>query len=54
MTPELALDIFLDALKDSALAFAFVFLIHVVISFFETQISSFLTKRKRTGVVFGS
>ena len=54
MTWELALDIFLDALKDSALAFAFVFLVHVLISFFDTQIASFLTKRRKTGVVFGS
>ena len=54
MTWELALDIFLDALKDSALAFIFVFLVHVLISFFDTKISTFLTKRRKTGVVFGS
>ena len=54
MTWELALDIFLDALKDSALAFVFVFLIHVLISFFDTKIETFLTKRRKTGVVFGS
>lgn len=54
MTWELALDIFLDALKDSALAFIFVFLVHVLISFFDAQIATFLTKRRRTGVVFGS
>ncbi len=51
---ELALDICLDALKDSALAFIFVFLVHVIISFFDTKIESFLTKRRKTGVVFGS
>ena len=50
MTWELTLEIFLDALKDSALAFAFVFLVHVIISFFETQIASFLTKRRKAGV----
>lgn len=54
MTWELALEIFLDALKDSAIAFAFVFLVHVLISFFDTQIASFLTKRRKTGVIFGS
>ena len=54
MTWELALEIFLDALKDSAIAFVFVFLIHVLISFFDTQIASFLTKRRKTGVIFGS
>ena len=54
MTWELALDIILDSLKDSAIAFAFVFLVHVIISFFETQLASFLTKRRKTGVIFGS
>lgn len=54
MTWDIALDIILDALKDSALVFVFVFLIHVLISFFENQISNFLVKRERTGVVFGS
>ena len=54
MTWELALNIILDSLKDSALAFAFVFLIHIIISFFDTKISSFLTKRRKTGVIFGS
>ena len=54
MTWELALDIFLDALKDSALAFVFVFLVHVIISLFDTKIATFLTKRRKTGVVFGS
>ena len=54
MTWELALDIFLDALKDSAIAFVFVFLVHVVITFFDTKIETFLTKRRKTGVVFGS
>ena len=54
MTWESALDIFLDALKDSALAFVFVFLVHVIISFFDTKIATFLTKRRKTGVVFGS
>lgn len=54
MTWELALEIFLDALKDSGIAFTFVFLVHVLISFFDTQIATFLTKRRKTGVIFGS
>ena len=54
MTWALVLDIFLDALKDSGLVFAFVFLIHVLLSFFEHKISNFLIKRKKTGTLFGS
>lgn len=54
MTWELALDIFLDSLKDSAFVFLFVFLVHVILSLFELRISSFLTKRRKTGVIFGS
>ena len=54
MTWDIVLDVFLDSLKDSGIAFGFVFLVHVLISFFEDKISSFLIKRKRTGVVFGS
>ena len=54
MTWDLAFDIITDSLKDSSLAFLFVFLFHIIISFFETSISSFLIKRKKTGVMFGS
>lgn len=54
MTWELALEIILDSLKDSGLVFAFVFLLHVIIAFFDTQIETFLSKRRKTGVVFGS
>lgn len=54
MTKELALDIFLEALKDSALVFAFVLLIHVLLSFFENKLANFLTKRKKLGPLFGS
>ena len=54
MTWELALDIILDSLKDSALVLAFVFLVHVLLSFFDLQIANFLVKRKKTGVIFGS
>ena len=54
MTWDLALDIILNSLQDSALVFLFVFLVHVLISYFDLQISKFLTKRKKTGVIFGS
>ena len=54
MTWELALDIILDSLKDSALVFVFVFLVHVLLSFFDMQIANFLVKRKKTGAIFGS
>ena len=54
MTWELAFDIILDSLKDSALVLAFVFLIHVLLSFFDLEIANFLVKRKKTGVIFGS
>lgn len=54
MTWELALDIFLDALKDSALVFAFVFLIHVLLSFFENKLANFLAKHRKTGPLLGS
>ena len=54
MTWELAFDIILDSLKDSALVLAFVFLVHVLLSFFDLQIANFLVKRKKTGVIFGS
>lgn len=48
------LDILLDALKDSLIVFAFVFLFHVILSFIETPISNFLIKRKKTSPIFGS
>ena len=54
MTWELFLDILLDALKDSILVFAFVFLFHVILSFIETPVSNFLVKRKKTSPIFGS
>lgn len=54
MTCELALDIILDALKDSALIFAFVFLVHFIIAFFEEQLASILTKKKKTAPLFGA
>ena len=54
MTWEMAWDIILDALKDSALVFAFVFVIHIILSFFEHQLANFLIKRKKTGTLFGA
>lgn len=54
MTWELFLDILLDALKDSLIVFAFVFLFHVILSFIETPISNFLVKRKKSSPIFGA
>ena len=54
MTWELFLDILLDALKDSVLIFAFVFLFHVILSFIENPVSNFLIKRKKTSPIFGA
>ena len=48
------LDILLDALKDSIIVFAFVFLFHVILSFVETPISNFLIRRKKTSPIFGA
>ena len=54
VTWELFFDILLDALKDSVLVFAFVFLFHVILSFIETPVSNFLIKRKKTSPIFGA
>lgn len=54
MSKEMVFDIIFDALKDSALVFAFVLLIHILLSFFENSLSKLLTKKKKTGVLFGS
>ena len=54
MTWELAREIILDALKDSALVLAFVFLFHVILSLFEDKMANLLTRKKYTGPVFGS
>ena len=47
-------EIIFDALKDSLLVFAFVFLVHLIISYFENNLSNFLVRRKKTGPLFGS
>lgn len=54
MTSELALEIIIDSLKDSLLIFAFVFVVHLLLSFFENNLSNFLVKRKKTGSFFGA
>lgn len=54
MSWELALDIMLDALKDSALIFAFVFIVHVALSFIDLKLANFLVKRRKTAPLFGS
>ena len=54
MTWEIFFDSLLDALKDSLIVFAFVFLFHVILSFIETPVSNFLIKRKKTSPIFGA
>ncbi len=54
MTWAKVLDIFLDSLKDSALVFAFVLIIHVLLSFFEQKFANFLIKKKKVAPLFGS
>ncbi len=54
MSWELVLDIFLDALKDSALVFAFVFLIHLLLSFIENKLSNYLIRHQKLAPMFGS
>ena len=47
-------EIIFEALKDSLLVFLFVFLVHLIISYFENNLSNFLVRRKKTGPIFGS
>lgn len=54
MTWELAKDITLDALKDSALVFLFVFIFHLILSFIDYKFANFLVKRKKSAPMFGS
>ena len=54
MSYDTVMDILFDSLKDSALVFAFVLLIHILLSFFENSLANFLIKRKKAGVLFGS
>lgn len=54
MTWNDASEVLLDALKDSALVLAFVFLFHVLLSFIEDKLSNFLTNHKKGAPFFGS
>ena len=54
MAPELIEEIIIDALKDSLLIFAFVFIVHLILSYFENGLSNFLVKRKKSCPLFGS
>lgn len=54
MTSEVAIQILLDSLKDSAIAFAFVFVCHIIISLFEDKLAQSLTRKKVLGPLFGS
>ena len=51
---ELVKDIILDALKDSFLVFAFVFLVHFILGAIEDNLTHFLLKRKKTAPLFGA
>ena len=54
MSWEIVKDVLLDALFDSGLVFAFVFIFHVLLSFIEDHLSNFLTKHRKVSTLFGS
>lgn len=54
ITWEIAKDVLLNALKDSALVLLFVFLFHVLLSFIEDKLSNFLIRNKKVSSLFGS
>ena len=54
MTWDIAKDVLLDALKDSALVLAFVFAFHLLLSFIEDKLSRFLTKNQKLSPLLGS
>ena len=54
MTWDIAKDVILDSLKDSALVFAFIFIFHIFISIFEDRIAKVMTKRGVNGPLIGS
>lgn len=54
MNWDLAKDIILDALKDSALVFLFVFIVHVILGLIDYKFANFLLKKKKTAPIFGS
>lgn len=54
MSPELFESIIFDALRDSLLVFIFVFLVHLIISYFENSLANILVRRRKTGPIFGA
>lgn len=54
MTWEIAKDVLLDSLKDSALVFAFIFAFHIFLSLFEDKIAKIMTKKNVNGPLIGS
>ena len=54
MTWDLALDIILDALKDSGIVFLFVFVFELILSFIKIKMKEILEKNKRIAPLFGA
>lgn len=54
MNLEIIKDILLDALKDSASVFLFVFIFHALTSFFEGRMASYIASKKTGAPVIGS
>ncbi len=54
MTWDTFLDVLLDALKDSSLVLAVVFLVHVILSLLEIQMTKVLKKNNQLSPLFGS
>lgn len=54
MSFELAQEIIFNALKDSLLVFIFVFLVHLIISYFENKFANILVRRRKSGPIFGA
>lgn len=53
MNIDLATEVILEALKDSAILFGFVFLVHIIIDIFEDKIAKVLVKHKTIGPLTG-
>ena len=51
---EVFKEILLDSLKDSGMVFGFVFIVHILLAFFEEHIAHFLVHRKKTAPLYGS
>jgi len=54
MTWEVFKDILADTLRDSLNVFLFVLALHILLSFFENRIATFLTDKKKTAPVYGA